>query len=46
MVENCSDELVPGEYIQTAQDILAGGKFCSETNSFLTQVLDYFQTME
>ncbi|MFW6351216.1 MAG: type 1 glutamine amidotransferase [Bacteroidota bacterium] len=46
MVENCRDELVPGEFIQTNQDILAGEKFCSQTNALMRKILDYFQAMK
>lgn len=45
MTENCRDELVPEEFIQTAQDIIAGVKFCGETNALMSQILDYFQVM-
>ncbi len=46
MVENCRDELVPGEFIQTNQDILAGEKFCSQTNALMRKILDYFQAIK
>lgn len=41
MIENCGDELVCGEYIQSAEDILEGEKYCAESNFFLVQLLNY-----
>ncbi len=41
LVENCRDELVSAPWIQTEEEILAGGARCGEINGWMGALLDY-----
>lgn len=41
MVDNCSHELIPNEFIQTELEILNSELFCNATNNYLSGILDY-----
>ena len=41
LVENCRVELVPAPWIQTAEEILAGGVRCREINGWMGDLLEY-----
>lgn len=43
MTDNCGDELVSGEFVQTGAEILDGEKFCAANNALLSQLLFFFQ---
>lgn len=40
LIDNCADELVEGEYIQSSQEILAGQGACIEANRLMAVILD------
>ena len=40
IVENCRNELVPDDYIQSESEILKNSSFCNTTNKYLIQLLD------
>ena len=41
LVENCRVELVPAPWIQTEEEILAGGACCREINGWMGDLLEY-----
>ena len=40
MVENCRQEIIPDEFVQTEQEILNGFDLCRQTNYYLNNILD------
>ncbi len=41
LIENCRDELVPGPYIQTEQELLEKSRFTDENRQLLFSLLDF-----
>jgi len=41
LIDNCRDELVPGPYIQTEQELLDEGRFTDENRLLLFSLLDF-----
>lgn len=44
MVTNCRHELIPDDYVQTEAEIIKHADLCKETNTYLSQILNYFVT--
>ncbi|MBX3240260.1 MAG: homoserine O-succinyltransferase [Chitinophagaceae bacterium] len=40
MIENCRDELVAGDFIQSEESILQQKEYCAQTNAYLARILD------
>ena len=44
MIKNCGDELIPDEFVQTAQLIFDKSSLCNKTNEYLESILNRFST--
>ena len=42
MIENCGDELIPDEFVQTEQEIVDKSSLCTKTNEYLETILNRF----
>lgn len=46
LIENCRDEMVPGTYIQSVSEILAGKRFIDQNNQWMLQLLDKLENLQ